>query len=60
MSTTSFAKEVIVKDKKAIEQFLYDLENAKRSKATSIELTPKETTQKQKVLALLKERMKKL
>lgn len=29
MSTASFDKQFIVQDEKAIEQFLYDLENAK-------------------------------
>lgn len=29
MSTASFDKQFIVRDEKAIEQFLYDLENAK-------------------------------
>lgn len=35
MSTASFDKEFIVKDEKAIERFLYDLENAKPKRKLS-------------------------
>lgn len=59
MSTASFDKQFIVKDEKAIEQFLYDLENAKPKK---INLDPikDEIEQKNKVLAILKQKMSKV
>ncbi|AWY20068.1 hypothetical protein LP123_05845 [Moraxella bovis] len=60
MSTASFDKQFIVRDEKAIEQFLYDLENAKPSKPISLEPTQDEIEQKNKVLALLQKRMSKL
>lgn len=60
MSTASFDKQFIVQDKKAIEQFLYDLENDKPPKHTNLEPTQDEIEQKNKVLALLQKRMSKL
>lgn len=39
MSTASFDKQFIVRDEKAIEQFLYDLENAKPPKPINLEPT---------------------
>lgn len=46
MSTASFDKQFIVKDEKAIEQFLYDLENAKPKK---INLDPTKDEIEQKI-----------
>ncbi len=59
MSTASFDKQFIVRDEKAIEQFLYDLENAKPPKQINLEPTQDEIEQKTKVLALLQKRMSK-
>ena len=59
MSTASFDKQFIVQDEKAIEQFLYDLENAKPPKHTNLEPTQDEIEQKNKVLTLLQKRMSK-
>ena len=60
MSTASFDKQFIVRDEKAIEEFLYDLENAKPLKPINLEPTQDEIEQKNKVLALLQKRMSKL
>lgn len=59
MSTASFDKQFIVKDEKAIEQFLYDLENAKPKKI-NLDPTKDEIEQKNKVLAILKQKMSKV
>lgn len=56
MSTASFDKQFIVRDEKAIEQFLYDLENAKPRPAPP---PKKEQPSVEEALEILKNRLAK-
>lgn len=54
MSTASFDKQFIVRDEKAIEQFLYDLENAKPRPAPPLR---KEQPSVEEMLKILEKRL---